>query len=220
MFLLNIIQRLELKGFKRNILKEDNKYFNKKLDFMFEQRFKKKSLVVVEQSNITYDYELLERIKQEYIIMNEVAKINEDDNYCFNQKIILEDEINQLNKNKFDDKFLWLRTSLISSITFFIGISINVFKDIKDIYIKSLNATMYGPKELIEKIQIAQNEINKSIQQADNKILNSIIVAIGLITFACVLHQFIIEKNNNHQQKNNNLKIKFNKFCLKVLEDM
>lgn len=182
----------------------------KKLDYIFEKRFNKKTNISLKKNANDYCHELLKCIEKEYRLINEEHKNNGDNEYIIREKINVEAFIKNLEGENFAPKYIGI---LISSI---IPISIFMISKPSENFINSFKFSIESRLKNVSDVMLTDS-ISKIFDNYTNEmsrlILHHSISLIVLIGFGLLAFEII----ENYFKSKLSKQIIFNKMCLDIL---
>ncbi len=183
----------------------------KKLDYIFEKRFNKKTGISLKKNANDYCHEFLKCIEKEYRLINEEHKNNGDNEYIIREKINVEAFIKNLERENFAPKYLGiLIPSSITLLIFGIG---KFLENSKGSLIFSINNKLKNISNAA--LEDSVSEIFKNyINDISRLTWHSILFLISILVAGIIAFE-IIEKR---YMKKYTREIIFNKMCLDILD--
>ncbi|MCR3758448.1 hypothetical protein KYB31_05490 [Clostridium felsineum] len=183
-----------------------------KYNYIFEKRFNNKTNVSTTKDNAEFFTDYINRIFEEYKIIIKSKKNNNDNSYIKREKIRLESNIKNLDKQKLDfTHIMSFMTIIISILIFGINQMFVSSSDCVKFYVESA-LKLQKKVENIKKIDnVFKNWSYNNIYLIE-RIIIFVIISLGVIVI-------IIEVRSFYTNKKNIILTTFNRMCLKVLNE-
>lgn len=198
-----------------------NQCERKKYKNIFEKTFKKDLNICIEQEEIEFNLELINRIANEYKYINSKKLDLSDSTYYEKEEIRLETIINQMKRKKYD---IGLISKVINAImpmlTFGVGTLVGLGNQAVSNTL-SQSQTVQQVSDNGKNVELLKDTTEK-INEAVNNYMNnmSYIIEWFIIFFAVlILITFAFEYLiNNHNKRINERKLRFYEICLDTLQ--